>query len=107
MKETELRIGNYYYHPIALSFERMDDIDFISSFIEKFEPIPLTEEWLLKFGFEKVGESFFKGLEVFTDSGNFFYGLRDEGQMDLHLEYVHQFQNWYHALKQTELTISK
>lgn len=46
--KKELRIGNYYYHPIALSFERMDDVDFISSFIEKFEPIPLTEEWLLK-----------------------------------------------------------
>lgn len=72
-------------------------------FYKWIEPIPLTEEWLVKFGFDKVGNSFFKGLEIFEDDGNFFYGLRDEGQMDLHIKYVHQLQNFWYALINEEL----
>jgi hypothetical protein len=115
MKATELRIGNYYYHPIALSFERMDDVDFISSFIEKFEPIPLTEEWLLKFGFEATKEANYINVDfsqysigdfMVEDNGACYWDFETLGN-DLYIETVHQLQNLYHALTGNELTISK
>ena len=64
MKANELRIGNYVYHD-ALKIPRLgiDGVDYmqitgegISCFEQKLMdviPIPLTEEWLLKFGCEK------------------------------------------------------
>ena len=70
MKATELRIGNLVRHSKDKS---INVVQFLSPFnegfanttiltnsyfppftIESAEPIPLTEEWLLKFGFEKV-----------------------------------------------------
>ena len=96
MKATELRIGNYYYHPIALSFERMDDIDFISSFIEKFEPIPLTEEWLLKMGFVPTKEAAISG--IWFSNGFIDYCIRGgsvcfKQEPIRRIKYVHQLQN--------------
>ena len=116
MKATELRIGNYYYHPIALSFERMDDVDFISSFIEKFEPIPLTEEWLLKFGFEEVEyKNSVNGwvidskiwFEVSKFNYNHFMWSDDSRDIFTELKHVNQLQNLYHALTGNELTINE
>jgi hypothetical protein len=54
------------------------------------KPIPLTEEWLLKFGFECVYtlDRSFQHLDCEYD-----------------LEYVHQLQNLYFALTGEELTI--
>jgi hypothetical protein len=60
MKANELRIGNYVnewwsadkkYHVDKI------DIDLLRGIIEDWtecQPIPLTEEWLLKFGFEHL-----------------------------------------------------
>ena len=60
MNENELRIGNLIYS--ELHSKNTDytivDIDFfgLSGYV-KFWGIPLTEEWLLKFGFEKCETS--------------------------------------------------
>ena len=70
------------------------------------EPIPLTEEWLLKFGFEmyefdhKANQFRFKErLIVYIDG--FLY---DHGT-SVKLQYVHQLQNLSFALTNEELTI--
>jgi hypothetical protein len=59
MKQTELRIGNYVALPnnIVVKISR-EDFAIYKGFanIEDYNPIPLTEEWLLKFGFEKEPE---------------------------------------------------
>lgn len=64
MKASELRIGNLIYEkrPLDLDY-RITDVRYIANdlAIEFIEPIPLTEEWLLKFGFEKDGDSFIYG----------------------------------------------
>ena len=83
--------------------------------ITLIKPISLTEEWLLKFGFNKVGDKFFlHGFALWeTLCGNkdgsecigLFYELRDRGLMDRHVEYVHQLQNLYFELKGEELTL--
>ena len=81
----------------------------------KLQPIPLTEEWLLRFGFEKTN----------TDGDNAWLNLRyrflnfasDESvgfkkvyltlnnRMDIICLYVHQLQNLYFALTGEELTL--
>jgi hypothetical protein len=69
MKATELRIGNLVSYRgesdcivsnLGNSFEALRMIGgnlqpYGSDDIREFKPIPLTEEWLLKFGFERYG----------------------------------------------------
>jgi len=47
MKATELRLGNYVYHESSTC-----KLETVLAFedVEEYNPIPLTEEWLLKFG---------------------------------------------------------
>lgn len=85
------------------------------------EPIPLTEEWLLKFGFEKdkdgilyldawqrgEGQRFI--IEMGTN-GKMFCRSRYQEWSDHFvmndLKCVHQLQNLYFALTHTELTLN-
>lgn len=96
--------------------------DYFSQFDEFIQPIPLTEEYLLKFGFTKsdnglvfdhpapaVPENEYKDLGTLYPA--FFFNNRPEVAkwMDCHtrvaIEYVHQLQNLYFALTGEELTI--
>ena len=125
MKANELRVGNHIQNGIVVEIKHtVSRIKYL--YLGKEErycfndyadliPIPLTEEWLVKSGFEKVDDSFFlKGFEVWqTDCGNekgneyvgFFYPLRDRGMMDLEIKFIHQLQNLYFALTGEELKI--
>lgn len=141
MDTKELRLGN-------LLFDDIDDSIMIVSMIElkeytewnsgndyslvckkqgtseyyegdTFRHIPLTEEWLLKFGFEKFIYEPIKGEEEkceeyckgklsivdwgrgFIMSNSFNFTLRIE------LKYVHQLQNLYFALTGEELKIQQ
>jgi hypothetical protein len=111
MKASELRIGNWvrdeegYYQ---IKGEHLDEDNFPT--IQTWE-IQLTEEWLLKFGFEKkMAWTFAKPL-----SGNLVlvYYLGEKGcsigfknYSDFSCEYAHQLQNLYFALTGEELTIN-
>jgi hypothetical protein len=95
--------------------------------IDAFSPIPLTEEWLLKFGFTKGPESFFishndltyhleSRADVGFKDGGYFMGIRyDDWEQDpvtiqkftYDVKYVHQLQNLYFALTSQELTIKE
>lgn len=82
---------------------------------EQLRGIPLTEEWLLKFGFdysEYIGKSssfFFKyvgGSELHINPLNGVVWIeRDDNVFNnpALIEYVHQLQNLYYALTGTEL----
>jgi len=61
MKENELRIGNLIYHDDLIEYDKyeihiVDAESFyrIQKFPYSYMGIELTEEWLLKFGFEKT-----------------------------------------------------
>lgn len=81
-----------------------------------FEPIPLTEEWLNKFGFEKESKNHWNIINP-EYTTNWFYVLMKEGKYfipyrwgkqvtgDRYMIYVHQLQNLYFALTGEELTI--
>jgi hypothetical protein len=69
------------------------------------EPIPLTEDWLIKFGFEKHGDNMFGNvLFRIEKTNNMFLLWRYEGPQ-VSLSSVHELQNLYFALLKEELTI--
>ena len=132
MKPTELRIGNLVTQIIERSTHNEEktitiewqELMWISrDRVDFYKPIPLTEEWLLKFWFEKsiVKEPWFEKnkIEVFKYSkGNFFLlggnhtaygiGLHDIWKgMEINIQYVHQLQNLYFALTNEQLTLIK
>ena len=89
--------------------------------IENFEPIPLTEEWLLKFGFSK-NENYVLQIETtlmplsITLSDNYpnekykAWDYEDENFsyhiISNNIKHVHKLQNLYHALTGEELTLN-
>lgn len=79
---------------------------------EELDPIPLTEELLIKLGFEKDNDaddpiSFFCfGADFLFHRIEFdgeWYLITDEGQENRNVQYLHQLQNLYFALTGTEL----
>lgn len=66
-------------------------------------PIPLTEEWLLKFGFEKKRDFFHLDYEsfcIFLDKKGYYTHINCG---NLYIKHVHQLQNLYFALTGKEL----
>jgi len=63
--------------------------------------IPLTEEWLVKFGFSHEGEAISR-LKLDTEFGEITINLKS---LTANCQYVHQLQNLHFALTQKELEI--
>ena len=80
--------------------------DSINMFASKINPIPLTEEWLLKFGFvEEFENKFYKNslaIEVFENECIVYLG----DFVDLAIKYVHDLQNLYFSITREELELS-
>lgn len=109
IRENELRVGNWVLSPTEgeVQIENGWQIDEG----EEVEPIPLTEEWLLKFGyFTQNGawgtiavKGYHKNTHQLDLFGNAWVHDREGYMVDL--DYVHQLQNLYFALTGEELTI--
>jgi hypothetical protein len=111
MNANELRIGNLVYYRIDDEMDErqswnqvntidVQDLEFIERNDTNYTPIPLTEEWLLKFGFKKRTSTSWtlNEVDIWLVDGIF------ENFIDNPVQYVHQLQNLYFALTQTELT---
>lgn len=118
IKSTELRIGNHFeWSELASMGRDYDKVDFNNiKYHQFFEPIPLTEEWLIKLGFEKIVDNEFTLRYDLKKDPRFDYslpkhnlktfGLRFYGSDFFNVvKYVHQLQNIYFALTNTELEI--
>lgn len=108
MELRELRIGNYYHwsaegkdYPMQVTAK-----DFSNDNHRNFEPILMTEEWLIKFGFVKIrlknSESFFwniNGIDLMHSDFTLSWFNNIE------VKYVHQLQNIVYFLTKEELTL--
>lgn len=141
MEAKDLRLGNYVKVPREdQSPFRIDEFEFLDEndckiakkqfigenevhpltwYLKDIEPIELSEEWLLKFGFEKkswksqgiVIECFYyekngiiiylieKGFEIEIKQGD------DQFNLFRVWNHVHQLQNLYFALTRSELEL--
>jgi len=124
MEANEIRVGNWLNDPRPFNedtkkFFKMTDNGYFKAtardiqYAEEFEPITLTEEILLKCGFEKTGIT---ELYYSTDTINISWFEEDPTVIEINCEniqcyiinceYLHQLQNLYFALKGQELEIN-
>ena len=132
MKTKDLRLGNLVYKDGEIY--RIESLGYHKSEspwknlvhsasgdddnICEYEPIPLTEEWLLKFGFKKYNDS--KRYYLEHQDKRFDYSIRylhrkyicfaycgSAGcKLKPNIQYVHQLQNLYFVLTGDELEIN-
>lgn len=102
MDARELRIGNWVsFEDLEIQVECLP-IDYN---YDNLQPIELTEDWLVKLGFEKYHpDKFTKGLMVITVYEHGCLYLANQRHVNFH--YVHQLQNLYFALTGQELTLA-
>lgn len=120
IKANDLRIGNFFIYSnkigkIAsitlynLSVATLDNRHTVTSIsFEDIEPIPLTEEWLTNFGFEKINKSdyFLNEFSVtYNNTIGYGYYFYIKGVFLVSLKCIHQLQNLYWCLCGKELTI--
>ena len=108
---NELRIGNFINFKNNLQEgqdNRIKSCDFVV--IERSPnsvlPIPLTEKWLLDFGFVQYSDEWVKGYKkdriLIGEDFDFYNGIFTQP-----IESVHQLQNIYFALTGKELELCK
>lgn len=126
MKASELRIGNYVSYDCATGGYWQEKQVCASNFgitaagtllCESYKPIPITEDWLIKFGFEenKKYSTPQYWLQIDKLDDEFLYDIKDKkfylshsydsGSFGIEILYVHQLQNLYFALTGEELTL--
>ncbi len=103
MKNTELRIGNLVYALKSTPDPVVIGNDYNIYFDRDYSPIPLTQEWLLNFGFEcrvVYGNNHWLNnrILIFEDKKGKF-----EFAWGLKIKSVHQLQNIHFALTGKEL----
>ena len=125
IQANELRIGNMVsiigITPIQIDAQRILSIE---NGGDDYKPIPITEEWLLKFGFKKWDRSDYMTLFLSENDENefsrqvidFWFGDDDFQAAELcrsgvcfkrvKMKYVHQLQNLYFSITGEELTLS-
>ena len=148
IQATELRIGNFigmnleeypnnfftaleigetmkvYEGLITLKGASIKRVETSFMYVDDFEPIPLNEDWLVRFGFEKdINTSWFRigyFAEMEDVSNRMIIGYNtvsnrlgcyQEGDANgifaqKTFQYVHQLQNLYFSLTGTELTLT-
>lgn len=118
IKANELRLSNLVLHKgkicsvleIGEEWSRIDN-DQLNTRNSEIEPIPLSEEWLVKFGWSEENKTRFippLGFSYFRDGFRLINS--EEGTFSVFynkIEYVHQLQNLYFALTGEELTEKK
>lgn len=128
IRPEEIRIGNLIKSTVDGSIITVTDIyhaclepetncgwiiDDKGTFLRDCEPITLTEDWLLKFGYENTNEEYLTGFVWRKDDDINLYALVDErGVVGLiiygHIKFfgiieVHRFQNLFLYLTGKEL----
>lgn len=123
MDVRELRIGNYFqWKEVASMGSGIAQITHgqqIEDYITLKEGVPLTPEWLERFGFENIGTDDYHSKPMFKKHGcdwkyclegyfsQYFCQGHSEPAIVGDIQYVHQLQNAYFLLTGEELTIKE
>jgi hypothetical protein len=112
MKVEELRIGNLVN--IGGEINKIELVDFVDIYEHKtlfhYQPIPLTDEWLIKLGFETDGVEWWNSiivLGIFKDGLNYLPTEEIHYRVGQEFKYVHQLQNLHYAITEDELNVLK
>ena len=109
MKANELRIENYILNDgVVVQADGRTIFDIWSGTSKNYQPIPITEEWLIKFGFEsnpyqdryELGDLYFECNKTRGVTELYINGFG-------HIKHVHQLQNLYFIGYGTELIIKE
>ena len=109
MKTNELRIANWF-----IQYDEPEQFDGDFYHLSDIKFIPLTREWLFKFGFKLVfagsGDGYLYSfgekcntMELINRGYGFKYNTFNSCEIEI--KYVHQLQNLYFALTGEELKI--
>jgi hypothetical protein len=101
IKQNELRIGNLLQYgdgEISVDINVLRDLNFYNQ--RGIEPIPLTEEWLLKC----IGYNEFFDLHILEDEV-VEVDNADTWEFVTNIKYLHELQNLYFCYKKQELEI--
>jgi hypothetical protein len=117
----ELRLDNYIcinnnLHPCRVKEITMSSVvvesikeNYSEPTINSMNPIPLTEEWLLKMGGKKVNTLdwciMFGGIEFYCRYNKFWYCSIGSVYLSDRIQFVHQVQNLYFSITNQELTM--
>ena len=125
MKANELRINNYVHYNMfqfVIWSITKDCVDLDNEVLDKhltnikasaLLPIALTEEWLLKFGFEiriqVESQTYYilNGVEIIWDELDNCFCFKRSLLKFIDIKSSHQLQNLYFALTGKELTIKQ
>ena len=102
---TKLNVQRTLNDLIKIEQDYFNETENVDEAIEDNEidvfPIPLTEEWLIKFGFEEALNGWWSPCEEYSyREGNFYLGANI---FLAKIDYVHQLQNIYTVLQSREL----
>jgi len=117
MKSEELRLGNYYNRTDGKDKSVQVNINDMVAWSKGAiygKPIPLTEEWLVNFGFDlDIGVGVWFGnkfgdyrFTIWDKYEGVEYKFSIENSLYIQLKHVHQLQNLYFALTGEELEIN-
>ena len=113
MEAKDLRIGNWFlgdctegkFHQITAN----EILDFYDDPLDDYyQPIPLTEEWLLKFGAKKFNNALLiDRFRLIPRLEYSFYQVvcKETNSYFSKVEFVHEWQNLYFAMNGKELTL--
>lgn len=110
MKANEIRIGNLIVESLSFGSDKVIKVDsnIFNRRIDEFIPIPLTEEWLLKFGLKQSTTDkkrfYILGTDIYIFNESKIFFNAGSSNLSIQLYYVHQLQNLYFALTNEELT---
>lgn len=114
MEIKDLRIGNYVY--LLGSVTSITRSDFSETeygiALDNAKPIPISHDWLVRFGLEKFSNDSVKRKAVFYYIKDFWVGeMRNEilcyDFVGCEIMYVHQFQNLYFSIMGKEINFSE
>jgi hypothetical protein len=112
MRKSDLRVGNWVFDSEGFDYQ-IQGYELYVNLVEDFKPIPLTEEWLVRFGFER--NKYYQNFRI--KAGDYYNSIKyyegewcynnDDSDAGCYfvttVQYVHELQNLYHAINKEEL----